>query len=92
MPYSLCLRAFWSVLGCVGGLARCKGGKAVRSVFFIGIIMDEVRDEALNSAFKALLWEAACFPFFMPESGVRVTVSVTFRVTLLGFAKTKCVD
>ena len=53
MPYSLCLQAFWSVLGCVGGLARCKGGKAVRSVFFMGVIMDEVRDEALNSVFKA---------------------------------------
>lgn len=64
MPYSLCLRAFWSVLGCVGGWARCKVGKAVRSVFFMGIIMDEVRDEALNSVFKALLWGGCLLPLF----------------------------
>ena len=31
--------------------------------------------------------EAACFPFFMSESGVRVTVRVTFRVTLWALQK-----
>ena len=64
MPYSLCLRAFWSVLGCIGSIARCKGGKAVRSVFFMGIIMDNLRDEALNSVFKALLWGGSLLPLF----------------------------
>ena len=37
-------------------------GKAVRSVFFMGIIIDEVRDEALNSVFKALLWGGSLLP------------------------------
>ena len=45
----------------------------------MGIIMDNLRDEALNSVFRALLWEAACFPFFMPKSGVRYAVRYAFR-------------
>ena len=45
-------------------LSRCRGGNAVRSVFLWGIMMDEVRDEALNSAFKALFWGGCLLPLF----------------------------
>ena len=48
-------------------LARCKGGKAVRSVFLWGIVMDKVRDEALNSVFNALLWGGCLLPLFYAE-------------------------
>lgn len=37
-------------------LARCNGGKAIRSVFLWVFYRDEVCDEALNGVFKALLW------------------------------------
>ena len=45
-------------------LTRCNGGKAIRSVFLWSIMMDEVRDEALNSVFKALFWGGLWLPIF----------------------------
>ena len=64
MPYSLCLRAFWSVLGVRWWIGKVQGRKGCQERVFMGIIMDEVRDEALNSVFKALLWGGSLLPLF----------------------------
>ena len=41
-----------------------QGRKGCQERVFMGIIMDEVRDEALNSVFKALLWGGSLLPLF----------------------------
>ena len=50
-----------------GALVDWQGAREERlsgAFFFMGIIMDEVRDEALNSVFKALLWGGSLLPLF----------------------------
>ena len=50
--------------GCIGGIGKVQGRKGCQERVFMGIIMDNLRDEALNSAFKALLWGGSLLPLF----------------------------
>lgn len=43
-------------------IGKVQGRKGCQERVFMGIIMDEVRDEALNSVFKALLWGGSLLP------------------------------
>ena len=48
-------------------IGKVQGRKGCQERVFMGIIMDNLRDEALNSAFKALLWGGSLLPLFYTE-------------------------
>ena len=43
---------------------QCEREERLSGAFFMGIMMDSVRDEALNSVFNALLWGGCLLPLF----------------------------
>lgn len=75
-----------------GGMLRKRGKRGSEACFlWLCLYIYNNVDVGLNgcsSRYSGMGYTS----IFLSENEVRVTVSVTFRVTLLGFAKTKCVD